>query len=154
MSAFGDKLAKKKPATTDVEMCLDGELSVRRDAALSRMVAAARTVEQLQKAPPTDGRSVGSPVRDAQKTYDDAALEVAALEEEMRGASIKLRIRAVPSGDYNLYQTKNKPRPGHNEAYNPQTFFLYVAPARPCTSTTRAPSTASKSTSGTSSRRT
>jgi hypothetical protein len=127
MSAFGDKLAKKKPATTDVELCLDGELSARRDAAVAEVVQTARSLEQARKNSPTDGRSVGSPTRDAEKAYDAAAAALADVEAAMREASITLRLRAVPFADYNLYQARNKPRPGKQEAYNPITFFLYVA---------------------------
>jgi hypothetical protein len=127
VSAFGDKLDKKKPATTDVQLCLDGELSARRDVAVAEVVQAAKKLDQAKKSPPNDGRMVGSPVAAAQKAYDTASTALGELEDAMRDATITLRLRAVPFADYNLFQAKNKPRPGKDEGYNPLTFFLYVA---------------------------
>ncbi|QJU54333.1 hypothetical protein SCB71_14400 [Herbiconiux sp. KACC 21604] len=127
MSAFGEQLAKRKTASTDVSLCLDGELATQREAAVAELIQAAKHVDQVRKNPGADQRSVGSPIRAAEKEYEAASERLAAIEEEMRDASVTLRIRAVPFADYNLFQTRNRPRPGKDELYNPLTFFLYVA---------------------------
>jgi hypothetical protein len=45
----------------------------------------------------------------------------------MREDSITIRITGVSFGDYNKMMAANPPREGHDESFNPSTFFLYVA---------------------------
>lgn len=111
MSSLDDKLAAKKFPHRDVHLCIDGELATERE----------RTARDLSAAVARKTDRLANP--------DVARLrkELADLDQRVKESSITIRIYGVSFGEYNAIRNANPPRKGHQEAFNPITFFVNVA---------------------------
>lgn len=117
MSKLSSKLSKQKFAHRDITICLDGELSVKRDAAMAAYSAALQQGENDSRLTLKPGKTEGELVD--------------LIEDEMRDKSITLRFTAVSFGEWNKYIIQNPPRKGNVQdaqlGYNSQTFFMHAA---------------------------
>lgn len=109
--SLSDKLQHRTFPTKDVTLCLDAALSAERDAAMAELVKAREDDAK---------RLAGNAARPIQKRIDD-------IEERMRDSLVTLRVTGLPFAEYNKCVHANPPRKGKQEAFNPTTFFLYVA---------------------------
>lgn len=114
MSKISKKKSERKFPFRDVTLCLNGELIDERDQAqkaLNLVISQAQPQKRLRSS------EVGV----------DERRRIEEIEDAMRDASVTIRITGVPFGDYNKMMAANPPREGHEELFNPGTFFLYVA---------------------------
>ncbi|MFF9565728.1 hypothetical protein ACF1AJ_20435 [Leifsonia sp. NPDC014704] len=121
MSTLSEKLSARKFPQRDVTICLNGELSLRRDEAMAEMV---RALQAEKEGRATDARLGQSPSAAAQRKVDE-------IEKEMRDESVTLRFTGVPFGEYNKFIIQNPPRKGNQidlaSGFNTQAFFMFVA---------------------------
>jgi hypothetical protein len=112
--SYADKISKRTFPTRDVVLCLDAALSAERDAAIAEVTRLSQVQEKAREA--GSSRMRNPELAAAQK-------KVAELEERMRDSLVTIRVTGVKYAEYNSIQFAHKPRKGHNEAYNPISFF-------------------------------
>jgi hypothetical protein len=127
MASLDDKLsADRVYPFRDVPVCRDSALLDERDAALATLMnartSAVRAGKQAEDGSGDTrlGKSAQAPVKAAERALAD-------VEERIRAASFTIRIIGVHFGKYNEFVARNPGRKGHNEGFNPNTFFMYVA---------------------------
>lgn len=109
MSNLSDRLSARKMPHKDVPICLDLDLLAQRDEAMTR----------VRPSSVQDDRMV--PASGAAKA------RVAELEEQIRAASITLRIKGVDRLTYNRWLVECPPRKGKQEPYDSNKFFMHAA---------------------------
>lgn len=111
---YADKIGKRTFPTRDVVLCLGAGMSAERELALAEVARLTREQD--------DAREAGSSrMRNPQLAA--ARKKVANLEDRMRDSMVTIRVTGLPYAEYNSIQFAHKPRKGHNEAYNPISFF-------------------------------
>lgn len=114
MSDLLERTADREMPWVDVPICLKLNLLTQRDAAMAELA-------RLHRQTIADDRMAGAP--NVQAVSD----KVAELEQQIREASIVVRITGVDRKKYNTFLLANPPRKGKQETFNPATFFMYVA---------------------------
>lgn len=109
MSNLSDRLSTRKMPHKDVAICLDLDLLAERDEAMTRVRPSA-----VQ-----DDRMVA--------VSSSAKARVSELEEQIRAASITLRIKGVDRLTYNRWLVECPPRKGKQEPYDSNKFFMHAA---------------------------
>lgn len=115
MSDLLGRLSGHKMPHEDVAICLDLNLLKKRDE------ATANVAREYRKMKETD-RMVSS-----SKSLTVAKNNAADVDQQIRDASIVLRITGVNRETYNRLMNECPPRKGKQEAFNSSTFFLHVA---------------------------
>lgn len=108
--SLSEKLAKRTFPTKDVQLCLDAALSAERDALMAELSAARKK---------SDAR--------LSSTSKGLTKQVAELEDQMRAATITIRITGMPFAEYNKIMRAHPPRSGRQEVFDPETFYPDVA---------------------------
>lgn len=114
MSNLMNRLETRQMPSRDVPICMNLDLLTARDRAL-------RAVFDAAQAQAKEDRMVTSAALKA------ARAAVADAEAAVRAASVIIRITGVGRDEYNRYLLDCPPRKGHNEQYDPTTFFMHVA---------------------------
>lgn len=109
MSNLSDRLSQRKMPHKDVPICLDLDLLEQRDEAMTR----------VRPSRVEDDRMVSA--------SSSAKARVAELEEQIREASITLRIKGVDRLTYNRWLVECPPRKGKQEPYDSTKFFMHAA---------------------------
>lgn len=120
MSDLLERLEEHEFPTEDVMLCLKPKLLAARDAAMARVASANREKQQTTE----DDRMVSPAVSVA---LAEAVAAVKAANDDIQAASITLRITGVDRLKYNRFILANPSRKGKAEAFNPATFYIYVA---------------------------
>lgn len=109
MSNLSDRLSQRKMPHKDVQICLDLDLLAERDEAMKRVRPSSVQDDRMVSASST------------------AKARVAELEEQIRAASITLRIKGVDRLTYNRWLVECPPRKGKQEPYDSNKFFMHAA---------------------------
>lgn len=109
MSDLSSRLENRKMASKDVRICLDPNLLAQRDEAM----------KAITPPPGQDGRMAQS--------AKDARTRVTEIEQQIRDASIILRVRGVGYTTYSRWMAECPPRKGRQESYDASKFFMHAA---------------------------
>lgn len=124
MSDLLDRLDEHEFPTADVLLCLKPKLIEKRDAAMARVASANRT-RTTDKPDAVDDDRMATPA--VSPALAEAIAAVEAVNDEIIAASITLRITGVDRLQWNRFMLANPPRRGKAEAFDPTTFYMYVA---------------------------
>jgi len=97
------KLKQRKPDHVDLVFCMDRPLM--------------KELEAARSDAPVGAYSGGKSDR------------VKDLEKAVKDASVTIRISSLPRDEYNEIMVQHPPRDGHEEMFNPETFFEAIAKA-------------------------
>lgn len=117
MSNLSSRLGGRTMPHKDVLICLNLDLLGERDEAMAAVDAAARTVRA----------SGDRMVTVASPALQEARARVAELDEQIRDASITLRVVGVDRNTYNQWLNECPPRKGRQEPYDSSKFFIHAA---------------------------
>lgn len=109
MSNLSDRMNARKMPHKDVPICLDLDLLEQRDEAMTRVRPSAVQDDRMVSA------------------SSSAKARVADLEEQIRAASVTLRIKGVDRLTYNRWLVECPPRKGKQEPYDSAKFFMHAA---------------------------
>lgn len=117
MSDLTSRLAKREMPHKDVPICLDLDLIERRDEAMKALDHAARKSRQQEQ----------RLVEPKDSAVAAARQQVADVEQQIRDASIVLRVKGVDRHTYNRWLVECPPRKGVKESFDASKFFLHAA---------------------------
>lgn len=116
MSNLSSRLAGRKMPHKDVPICLNMDLLEQREEAMRVLDSASRASKQ-------DDRMVSRETT----AVSDARARVNDLDQQIRDASIILRVKGVGRHTYNQWLVECPPQKGKQGAFDPSTFYLHAA---------------------------
>lgn len=116
MSNLSSRLAGRKMPHKDVPICLNMDLLEQRDEAMRALDSAARASKDDDRMVSRESAAVA-----------EARARVNALDQEIRDASIILRVKGVGRHTYNQWLVDCPPAKGKTGTFNPSTFYLHAA---------------------------